>query len=421
MKKKVVVVGAGKTGIATANFLANLGMEVILNDKNKVENRNVVHRKVKIVDEGHYRNIFKEAELVVVSPGVNVKELPIEKEKEVIGDIELFSWFDESKVIAITGTNGKTTTTFLTGKILEKKYNVFVGGNIGTPALMRFLPYEEYDFSVLELSSFQLETVDKFYADIAVILNITPDHLDRYKSLDEYITAKLKILKNQKESQIVIVNGAYEILKNLKVKGDKVVFQKESIISNGKLKVKWKDRELKLELDRIKLKGYHFYEDIYVAALIGLINRVPEEDIEEVVYGFKGLEHRLEFVMERNGVSYYNDSKSTTVSSTCMAIESFDNPVILILGGIEKGESFRKMLKYSNLKKVICFGRSKGKIVEELRELNPEIADNLEDAVKKAKAISRPGDIILFSPACSSFDMFKNYIERGNYFKDLIK
>ncbi len=420
VKKKVLVVGAGKTGITTANFLANLGLEVTLNDKNKIKDTFKIHRKVKIVDNGHYEKIFKESELIVVSPGVNTKKLKWLKDKVVIGDIELFSWFDESKVIAITGTNGKTTTTYLTGEILKQKYNVFVGGNIGTPALARFLPFEEYQYSVLELSSFQLEIIDKFYADFAVILNITPDHLDRYETFDEYVQAKLNILKNQKISQYVILNKDYPMLNNLTIEGKSVYFQRNSILTNNSINVIFQDKKLSLDINKIKLKGRHFYEDIYVASLLGLINDVSEDEIKDVVYNFKGLEHRLEFVMEKDGISYYNDSKSTTVSSTCRAVESFSENVILILGGVYKGESFKKLLNYKNIKEIVCYGEAAKIILFDLKKLKPVKKNNLEEAVFYAESIAEKGETILFSPACSSFDMFNSYMERGNFFKSII-
>jgi len=421
MNKKVLVVGAGATGVATANFLANLGVEVVLNDKNEISHKLPLNRKVKFIDNGHDEKSFKEAELIVVSPGVNVKELKWTEGKDIVGDVEIFGWFDESKVVAITGTNGKTTTTFLTGEILKRKYNVFVGGNIGTPVLMRFQPFEEYDFSVLELSSFQLETIDRFYADIAVILNITPDHLNRYENYKEYENAKLNLLKNQKKSQILILNKEIESLKSMEFMGNVLFFGKDSVADNNFIKINFEEKELSLDIQKIPLKGKHFYEDIYVAGLIGLMNGVDIEDIKDVVYNFRGLEHRMEFVTSVNGVDYFNDSKSTTVSSTCRGVESFENQVVLILGGVYKGETFKKLDKYRNVKKIICFGEASDIISEELKSHSPVVVENLEKAVEYASRIACKGDIVLFSPACASFDMFENYIERGNTFKEFVK
>ena len=418
--KKTVVVGAGETGVAAANFLSDKCARVILNDRKKLNQENIMlDKRVEIVDGGHSRVVFENADMVVLSPGVDRRTLPLPDNIYVIGDVELFYHYNKSKIISITGTNGKTTTTYLAGEILKKKYNVFVGGNIGVP-LFEVFQMKNCDISILELSSFQLENIDAFVTDIGVILNITPDHLDRYESFDEYKRAKLNLFKNQKSNQIVILNGEDENLKEIVISGEKILFKKDEFIKNNKITAYYKDREVILEIDKIKLKGKHFYEDIYVAVLLGLILNVEKRDIEEVIYGFKGLEHRLEFVTEKNGVTFYNDSKSTTISSTCRAVESFNLPVILILGGIHKGEDFKMLLKYKNLKKIICFGDAKEIIIKSLIEKQPVVAENLENAVELAVESADIGDIVLFSPGCSSFDMFKNYIERGKKFKELV-
>ena len=203
--KRILIVGAGKTGKSTAKFLLEQGANVTLNDRNKIKFK-INHNNFKMVENGHPEEIFSEADLIILSPGVNRKILPIPPNKEVIGDVELFYYFNKSKVIAITGTNGKTTTTYLTGKILETKYNVFVGGNIGTPAIEYCNEKESIDYAILELSSFQLENIKKFTPDIGVILNITPDHLDRYENFNEYLEAKLNLFKNNRENQIFIAN-----------------------------------------------------------------------------------------------------------------------------------------------------------------------------------------------------------------------
>ncbi len=414
--KNIVVVGAGKTGRAVTEFLLNKGANVVLNDKNEIK-ENLKHNRLKIIDKTHPEEIFDRADLIVVSPGVNIKTLPIKENKKVIGDIELFYYFNKSKIIAITGTNGKTTTTTLVGEILKKKYKTFVGGNIGIPAIKIFNEQTEYDYSVLELSSFQLEGIKDFTVDIGVLLDITPDHLDRYDNFNEYVNAKLNILKNRTHNQVFIANH------NIKkfIKDNHIVFYNiNNVIFENKLHVAYMGEKLILDIEKIKLTGKHFYEDIYVAALIGLICNVDEEDIKSTIYNFNGLEHRLEFVLEKNGVKFFNDSKSTTISSTCKAIESFKEPVILILGGIHKGEEFSKILKYKNLKKVIAFGKSKEKILKELQSINPLEAESLNDAVNKAKFFANSGDIVLFSPACASFDMFENFEKRGKFFKELV-
>jgi len=415
--RKILVIGAGKTGKAVAEFLLHKGAYVILNDKNSI-NINLNHKNLKIIENGHPAEIFEKTDLIVISPGIDRKKLPIPDGKEVIGDIELFYLFNTSKIIAITGTNGKTTTTTLAGEILKTKYKTFIGGNIGTPAIEIFKTNEHYDFSILELSSFQLECIKNFTPDIAVILNITPDHLDRYKDFNEYANAKMNILKNRKNNQLVIMNKS--IKRFIKDSDNFYFYNIDDVISNNKVNIRYKNCKLTLDTEKILIKGKHFYEDIFVASLIGIICGVNKKDIEQIVYKFKGLEHRLELVTEKNGVKFFNDSKSTTVTSTCKAIESFENPVILILGGIHKGESFKKIEQYKHLKKIICFGKAKQKISNELKSISPYEVGNLEQAVKKAKSFATHGDIILFSPACASFDMFENYKQRGKKFKEIV-
>ncbi len=420
--KDILVVGAGKTGISAVNFLVKKGASVTLNDK-KILDRNSlgIDKSVKIIDGHHNREVFTSPELIILSPGIDRSSLPIPEGKDVIGDIELFYTFNSSKIVAITGTNGKTTTTHLTGEILKKKFKVFVGGNIGTPVFDTLIDGVNVDWSVLELSSFQLENIKDFYPDISVVLNITPDHLDRYKSFEDYVNAKLNIFKNQSGKEIILLNKRDEILNKLKLSGNVYWFDSEKFIKDGKLIVEYDNKKVSLEISKIRLLGKHFYEDIYAAAFVALVCGVEKSDIENIIYSFSGLEHRLEFVTEKNGVRFYNDSKSTTISSSCRAVESFAGDLILILGGIHKGEEFESFLKYKNIKKVICFGRAKDQIMRALKSINPIEVSSLDRAVESALSYAVSGDTILFSPGCSSFDMFQNYKERGRMFKELVK
>ena len=423
--RKAAVIGAGKTGIATALYLTRKNYEVILNDINVMKRPEILPSTVKFITGSHKREIFNDVDFIVLSPGIDKKKFPV-KDKKIIGDIELFYENCKSKIIAITGTNGKTTTTTLIGEILKKKFKVFVGGNIGTPVLEAFNENIDYDWSVLELSSFQLELIDKFTADIVVILNITPDHLNRYSSFEEYKKAKLNILKNQKIDQIVVLNFDDENLKNLKLKTENIFyFSLKNKLKNGafledkSIVFNLKNKKYTLSIHDIKLKGMHFYEDIMAAGIVGLLCGVDFKDLVDVIKNFKGLEHRLEFVTEIDGVKFYNDSKSTTVDSTFKALMSFKEPIILLLGGVHKGESYKKLGHFDNLKKVICFGEAKDIIYKDLSYLDKKIekAKNLDEAFKKALKSANSGDVVLFSPACSSFDEFQNYEERGKNFK----
>ena len=423
--RKAAVIGAGKTGIATALFLTRKNYDVILNDIKEMDRPADLPESVKFITGHHNREIFEDVEFIVLSPGVDKKNFPV-KHKKIIGDIEIFYNNFNSKIIAITGTNGKTTTTTLIGEVLKKKYRVFVGGNIGIPVLKVFSENIDYDLAVLELSSFQLELIDKFFADVAVILNITPDHLNRYESFDEYKRAKLNILKNQKPEQIVILNYDDLNLRNLSLKSKNIFyFSSKNEVNNGaflcnnSIIFKINNEKFELSTSSIKLKGVHFYEDIMAAGIVSILCNVDFNIFIDVVKNFKGLEHRLEFVCEIGGVKFYNDSKSTTVDSTFKALQSFNEPVILLLGGVHKGESYRKLGTFKNLKKVICYGEA-GKII--FNDLQPigvkiKLVENFESAFKRAIENMKKGDVVLLSPACSSFDEFENYEERGKKFK----
>ena len=425
--KKVVVVGAGKTGISTANFLSEKGYDVILNDIKKMERPDNLNKNVKFISGTHNEKIFNNCEFVVLSPGVDKTKFPV-KNVKIIGDIELlFQHRKNAKIIGITGTNGKSTTTTLVGEILKEKFKTFVGGNIGIPALESVRSNKNYEFIVLELSSFQLELIEEFCPEISVILNITPDHLDRYSKFEDYVNAKLKILKNVKRNSVVILNYDDRILKNLELNSKVIYFSTKTPLKEGaffdgeNLIFKIKNKEHRFDVKKLKLKGEHFYSDFLTAGIIGLICGIEFEKIKNVFENFKGLEHRLEFIGEFNGVKFYNDSKSTTVASTISAIGTFKNEkVILLLGGIHKGESYRKIGKFTNLKKIICYGSSKDIIYEDLKDKDIVKKDNFYSAVEYALSICEKGDVVLLSPACSSFDEFKNFEERGEKFKCMI-
>ena len=426
--RKAAVIGAGKTGIATALFLTRKNYEVILNDINDLNRPENLPENVKFITGRHDREIFDDVDFIVLSPGVEKNKFPV-KDKKIIGDIELFYENTESKIIAITGTNGKSTTTTLIGKTLKKKYKVFVGGNIGIPVLEAFNENTKYEWSVLELSSFQLELIDKFYADVVVILNITPDHLNRYSSFEEYKQAKLNILKNQLIEQIVVLNYDDNNLKNLNLKTKNVYYfsTKEKIkngayLDNDKIIFSLNDKLNILPISKIKLKGIHFYEDVMSAGIVSIVCNVDFNDFVGVVKNFQGLEHRMEFIKEIEGIKFYNDSKSTTVDSTYKALLSFNEPIILLIGGVHKGESYKKLLSVKNIKKVICFGKARDIIFEDLKELGDkiQIVPNLEVAFKESIKYATKGDVVLLSPACSSFDEFTNFEERGKRFKCMI-
>ncbi|MGC8765433.1 MAG: UDP-N-acetylmuramoyl-L-alanine--D-glutamate ligase [Brevinematia bacterium] len=370
-------------------------------------------------------------DIVIVSPGVPL-DIPVVVEAKrrkipVIGDIELFySFFPENFYIGITGTDGKTTTTTLIYEILKNEKKAFLAGNVGIPIFSIFESVLPESYLVLELSSFQLEAIEKFRPNVAVFLNLAEDHLDRYNSMTEYLEAKRRIFINQKDSDFAIVNldspyfgeitrGLMSHLLTFSIKNEKadIYFKNDFIFLEGKPFIK---------RDEIFIKGIHNVENSMAAILAARIVGVSDESIKKTLRSFKGVEHRIEFVRNINGVEFYNDSKSTTVNSLEKALMSFENPVILIAGGRDKGLDFTRLkdLVREKLKLLILIGEAREKIQREL-DFEPFVySASLEEAVKIAYKNSLPGDVVLLSPGCASFDMFKNYEERGKLFKECV-
>lgn len=370
-------------------------------------------------------------DIVVVSPGVPLNiPLIIEAKKrniKVTGDIELFyNFFPGNFYIGITGTDGKTTTTTLIYEIVRKEKEAYIGGNIGIPIFKLFDEINEKSILVLELSSFQLEAIEKFKPYISVFLNLAEDHLDRYSSMKEYLLAKKRIFMNQTSKDFAVVNfdSPYyeEITEGIRPKIlrfsriDKkadAYFDGENIYISGKFFMKRKD---------IFIKGIHNVENSMAAILASKAAGISDESIIKTLIEFKGVEHRLEFVRKINGVEFYNDSKSTTVNSLEKALLSFEKPLILIAGGRDKGLDFTKLrdLAAKKLKYLILIGEAKEKMKRELAFEKTFEASSLEEAVKKSYQLAEPGDVVLLSPGCTSFDMFSNYEERGKVFKDCV-
>ncbi len=370
-------------------------------------------------------------DLIIVSPGVplNIPLLEYAREKniEIIGDIEFFYRFFPSNVyVGITGTDGKTTTTTLIYELIKTEKKTHLGGNIGVPIFEFYNEIKKDDIVVVEISSFQLEAIDTFKPHVGLFLNLFEDHLDRYSSMEEYLKAKKRIFKNQTDQDYAIVNldsPYYEkIVDGVKSKiltfstnrEDADIYFKENAIFYNKSSF--------INRDEILLKGMHNVENCMAAILAAKIIGISDETIKKVIRSFKGVEHRIEFVRNIDGVDYYNDSKSTTVNALEKALLSFDKPIILIAGGKDKGLDFTKIksLAQSKLKALILIGEAKEKINRELGFSNTLYSDSLESAVNIAKGLSKVGDVVLLSPGCASFDMFKNYEERGRTFKEII-
>lgn len=440
-KKNVLVVGIALTGIAASNLLARSKAFVMaVDDKHEAdlkENLSKLDNNVRVQTGGIEIDNISDFDLVVVSPGVNMRnpllKQAINKRVPIWSEIELASRFIKKPIVAITGTNGKTTTTTMTGNILrDSGENVFVGGNIGFPASDVADQASQYSYIVLEVSSFQLEWVHQFRPLISVILNITEDHLDRHLNFDEYVFLKKRIFQKQTENDYLILNDDDPIASRIEPENkiQKLLISRIREVADGaflrknKIVIRLNGEETVLgPINKIKGKGAHNVENGLVSALVGTICKVKPESIMNSLSNFDGIEHRMEFVREINGVKFINDSKGTNVGATVKSLENLDCPIILIAGGKDKEGDYSplcEMIK-RKVKLSILIGTSRTKIRLALKDYNNlEEALTLEDAVIRAFSKAKAGDVILLSPACSSFDMFKNYEERGKVFKKAV-
>jgi UDP-N-acetylmuramoylalanine--D-glutamate ligase len=382
---------------------------------------------------------FRRQDLIVVSPGVPLNTPELAQVRSfglpVIGELELAARFLNGRMLAITGSNGKTTTTALVGEILVKAgFPTLVGGNIGVPVVGLIEDSTDDTWSVLEVSSFQLESTDRFHPTIAVILNITPDHLDRHGSFENYALAKERIFAAQDEHDFVILNADNERAAEAAARSTASVywFSIEHPVAQGA----WLENgyvvyrpamdaetERVMPLSEIPLKGAHNVENVLAAVVASRLAGAPAEAIRQAVQSFQAVEHRLEFVATINGVDFYNDSKATNVDATAKAVAAFDSGIHLILGGKDKGSSYAQMgqLLRSRVRAVYTIGSAAAKIESELRGIVPiQSCETLDNAVSAAGAAARPGEVVLLAPACSSFDQFENYEHRGRVFKELV-
>jgi len=443
--KRVLIVGLGKSGVAAAHFLLQRGARVTVSDA-KPESQfskeipELLDRGIAVETGGHGERTFRGQDLIVVSPGVPYDVPPLVQARNqgvpVIGEVELAARFLQGKVIAITGSNGKTTTTALTGEILEHAgLEVQVGGNIGTPVISMVAQSSQGTYNVLEVSSFQLETIETFHPQIAVILNITPDHLDRHGTLEGYTAAKARIFENQTEKDFAVLNADDAVCRSLaaKIKAQVMWFSRkpEARIENGAFvrdgKIFWRQAEREQEImpvSEIPLKGSHNLENVLASVSAAVLAGCAPEKIREAVAQFKAVEHRLEFVASINGVEYFNDSKATNVDATIKALESFPANIHIILGGKDKGSDYTvlKQLLRERARRVYTIGAAAEKIESHIAGSAPlERAGTLEAAIRRAAELAEPGDVVLLAPACASFDQFENYEHRGRVFKQTVQ
>jgi UDP-N-acetylmuramoylalanine--D-glutamate ligase len=445
--KRVLVVGLGKSGVASALFLKSRGARVTVSDsKPEAELRNeillLLEHGITVETGGHGERTFGGQDLIVVSPGVPVDAPLLVQARSmgessvtgtIIGEIELAARFLPGKIVAITGANGKTTTTSLAGEIIAAgNFSTLVGGNIGTPAISFVDEAGPSTWIVLEVSSFQLETIVEFRPRIAVILNITPDHLDRHKTFDNYVNAKARVFENQRADDFTVLNADDTTTAGLadRTRGQVVWFSRKKEVERGAIvrgrNIYFRDGQREREIlpfDEVSLKGGHNLENVLAGVSVGMLVGCQPEQIREAVRHFKGVEHRLEFVARVAGADYYNDSKATNVDATIKALESFPGNVHLILGGKDKDSDYSVLqdLLRERVKRVYTIGAAAAKIEAQIQGATEIVhAETLEKAVRLAREGAAAGDVVLLAPACASFDQFQSYEHRGRVFKETV-
>ncbi|MBQ0147569.1 MAG: UDP-N-acetylmuramoyl-L-alanine--D-glutamate ligase [Flavobacteriaceae bacterium] len=440
--KRLVILGGGESGVGTAILGKKENYEVFLSD------RGIIKDKYKAIldehgiayEEGqHTEELILNADLVMKSPGIPKKAVLIQKLKEngvsVISEIEFASRFTDAKIIAITGSNGKTTTASLMFHILKQAgLNVALGGNIGTSFAL-LVAEGNYEYFVLEISSFQLDDIVTFKPDVAILLNITPDHLDEYDySFDKYAHSKFRITENQDESDHFIYNlddpKTMEVMEKMAIRAQLNPFtmkeaNQNSFANDEFFYINDSEGGLKMRINELSLIGKHNISNSLAAATAANILKVRKEIIKKSLMDFKSVEHRLEAVATINGVKYINDSKATNVNAAYFALESMKNPVIWIVGGKDKGNDYNELLPFvkSKVHSIVCLGLHNEKIIDFFSPYISKIVetDNIVDCVAQAHQLAHNGDVVLLSPACASFDLFNGYEERGNLFKEEVK
>jgi len=442
--KTVSVVGLAKSGVAAARLIRRLGGRVLASDSSPIEALSSEARALEregcaLWTGGHPDEAFRGAELVVVSPGVPL-ELPAlaavrARGALIIGELELAWRVMEADVIAITGTNGKTTTTALTGELLRTQVRpVLVGGNIGTPLAEHALEFPGDGIVVAETSSFQLDTVDRFRPRVGAILNITPDHLDRHGTFERYVDAKARMFANQTPTDCAVLNADDPVTAGLggRARGRVIWFSRLTTLTHGVFIYDgWIVAKLNGSTERIcpvseiTLRGQHNVENVLAATACALWTGMAPSAIRRGIAAFRGVAHRIERVHDDRGVVYYNDSKGTNVDSTIKALQSFTEPIVLIAGGKGKGQDFAPLAAAARgrVRHAVLIGQDRDRIRAALEPAGVPVedAESMDEAVRRAREAARVGDVVLLSPACASFDMFRNFEHRGDVFRAVVR
>ena len=433
--KKIFILGMGKSGASVAKLLAK-DNQVLLTDikcEDESQIKELEKLNINVIITKNQEELFDETfDILVKNPGVKLDHPVVLKANKlnipVITELEVaYRYLPEVKIVGITGSNGKTTTTTIIYEMLKMaNLPVHLAGNIGYPLCDQIKDIKKDDILVIEISSHQLANMDKFKVDIAVLTNLCPVHLDHFGTYENYKNTKLRIFNNQTNKDVAILNkGDEEVYKRtLTLPAKKLYFSSnldaDICIKNEAIKL---NGEKIVDLSDIRVKGMHNYENIMAAILVAKEFNISNEVIKEVLDNFAGVEHRLEFVIKKNDREFYNDSKATNVDSTIIALKSFNNPVVLLLGGLDRGHSFEPLVPYlTNVKHIVCFGQTKKRIEEFANKHNIDVTvtDNLEEATKAAYNISDKGDTILLSPACASWDQYNHFEERGKEFKKIV-
>ena len=444
MNDNLIVLGGGESGVGAAYLASQNGISVFLSDKNLIE---LKYKKI-LIDNGidfeegtHSIDKVLKASEIVKSPGIPNDSVLIndiiKKNIPIISEIEFASRFTNAKIIGVTGSNGKTTTVSLIYHILKTSgLNVGIGGNIGN-SLAFLIAKNKFDYIVLELSSFQLEGINKFKPAIAVITNLSPDHLERYDySFEKYVDAKFNIVNNQTSSDYLIYNSQDTTidneLKSRKISSSKIPFSfakgrlsNQTYIEKNILKSEINKNQFMISLENLSLKGKHNVQNSMAAATVAHLLKITNQDIKESLSNFQSINHRMENVLTIQKVKYINDSKATNVNAVYYALDSMKNSTVWIVGGVDKGNDYNELLPLvrEKVKAIICLGLDNKKIIETFSSISDLILEttSMSEAVNFAYKIAKPNDAVLLSPACSSFDLFEDYEDRGNQFKECVR
>ena len=441
--QRLVILGGGESGVGTAILGKKKGYDVFVSDFGKIKDNYkevLTINGIKWEEETHTENKILNADIVMKSPGIPDKSGIVKKIKEksiqIVSEIEFAASFTKAITIGITGSNGKTTTTMLTYHLLKSAgLNVGLAGNIGKSFAWQ-VAEDKYDYYVLELSSFQLDGIFDYKPHIAVLTNISPDHLDRYDyKYENYIASKFRITMNQTQSDYFIYDADDEAIsewfKQNKTKAQLIpfsltkTFQKGAFLKDNKMEVNINEEEFIMETEYIALEGKHNLKNAMAATSVAKLMQIRKETIRESLSNFQGVEHRLEKVLKIQNVQYINDSKATNVNATFFALDSMNTPTVWIVGGVDKGNDYTELMSLVNekVKAIICLGVDNKKIIDAFGNIVDVMieVDSMNDAVKMAQRLSEKGDTVLLSPACASFDLFENYEDRGRQFKHAVQ